>query len=277
MKEKITKLVALAITFSIAALAFSVYASVRTYRGFKTESFDKQVEAGIQAFIQKQQEQANKPVRVAEKVDNKIENDDAVLGGKDASITFVEFSDFQCPYCGKFYTQTLVPFKDKFIKTGKVRFVFRDFPLEFHDNAKPAALAAECARDQGGDEAYYKYHDLLFQNQTELDAASLQKYANQIGLNGKTLKSCVDNAKFAEEIDQDFDDGTQAGVSGTPASFILMDKDDSKAAELKAMEMTQGNQYVIQYIETDDGKRMGLRISGAHPLSTFEKATEIGL
>src|SRR3989344_6683922 len=90
------------------------------------------------------------------------EDDDAVLGNEDAPVTIIEFSDYQCPFCRKFWTETLGQIKSEYIDTGKVKLVFRDFPLSsLHPQAQASAEAAECVKEKGGDEAYFKMHDKM--------------------------------------------------------------------------------------------------------------------
>ncbi len=98
-----------------------------------------------------------------------ITDNDPVKGSEDAPITIVEFSDFECPFCGRFFSQTLPLIEDNYIDTGKVKFVYRDFPLSFHPQAQPAAEAAECANEQG---KFWDYHDKIFNNQGALSTAS---------------------------------------------------------------------------------------------------------
>lgn len=143
--------------------------------------------------------------------------------------TIVEFSDFQCPFCQQFFNETLPQIKSNYIDTGKAKLVYRYFPLPIHSNAQKAAEAAECANQQG---KFWQYHDLLFKNAqsdgTGLDAASLKKYADSLGLNrgmlgffGKNkFNTCLDNGQAAEAVNQDVKDGEAAGVSGTP-SFVI--------------------------------------------------------
>ncbi|MGK0209072.1 MAG: protein-disulfide isomerase, partial [Patescibacteria group bacterium] len=108
-----------------------------------------------------------------------LEDDDAVLGDADAPVTIVEWSDYECPFCARFYSQTYDQIKSKYIETGKVKLVFRDFPLSFHNNAQKAAEAAECAGEQG---KYYEMHDLLFESGVTGGVASYKQYAASIGL-----------------------------------------------------------------------------------------------
>ena len=157
-------------------------------------------------------------------------DDDPVLGNPNAEVTIIEFSDYQCPFCRKFWTDTLPQIEKEYIGTGKVKLVFRDFPLSFHPNAGPAAEAANCAREKGGDEAYYKMHDKIFSEQNKLDGGTVQSTIFD-GWDSKVLKqwakdlgydigSCLDSGKYASEVQKDFDDGANAGVSGTPAFFV---------------------------------------------------------
>ena len=148
-------------------------------------------------------------------------DDDPVIGSPDAPVTIIEFSDFQCPFCERFYTQTLPLIEENYVKTGKVKIVFRDFPLNsIHPQAQKASEAAECAYELGGNDAFWKYHNKLFENQDALDVASLKKYAVEIGLDANKFNSCLDSGKKASEVAKDLADGEKAGVTGTPAFFI---------------------------------------------------------
>ncbi len=162
-------------------------------------------------------------------------DDDPMLGDKNAKVTIIEFSDYQCPFCRKFWTETYGQLKKDYIDTGKVRLVFRDFPLSFHPLAIPAAEAAECVREKGGDAAYFKMHDKMFQEQNKLDGGdpmtgpvkstvfdgwgkdALKKWAKDLGYD---IGSCLDSEKYKSEIEKDAADGSASGVSGTPAFFI---------------------------------------------------------
>lgn len=149
-----------------------------------------------------------------------FEDDDAFMGSVDAPVTLIEWSDYECPFCKQFFKETLPLIKEKYIDTGKVRFVYRDYPLEFHRNAYPAAMAAECAREQGGNEMYFKYHDLIFENQSNLNEDSLRQLAINLELNTDKFNECLDSGKYKDEVTKDFVDGLSVGVSGTPG-FLL--------------------------------------------------------
>jgi len=150
-------------------------------------------------------------------------DDDPAIGVEDAPVTIIEFSDFQCPYCRQFEQQAFPQIKSEYIDTGKVRLVFRDFPLtQIHPNALPAAIAAECAHNQN---AFWPMHNRLFDNQNSWGQNSnpnevFMGYAEEIGLDVETFRQCVENRETLEEISGDFQDGVNGGVRGTPAFFI---------------------------------------------------------
>lgn len=151
-------------------------------------------------------------------------DDEPVLGNKNAPVTLVEFVDYECPFCKRFFDQTLPDIKKSYIDTGKVKLVMRDFPLSFHQNAHKESQAALCARDQGGDSIYFKYHDEIFKrttsNGTGLALDQLPKIASDIGIDGNKLQGCLDSEKYKVKVDQDIAEGTKAGVNGTPSFFV---------------------------------------------------------
>jgi protein-disulfide isomerase len=146
-----------------------------------------------------------------------LADDDAVKGDADAPVTIVEFSDFECPFCGRYFEQTYPKIVQNYIETGKVKYIFRDFPLSFHANAQKAAEAAECAGEQG---KYFEMHDLLFANQDSLNVESYKQYAEDLGLDTEQFNTCLDSGEMADEVAADFTYGQQVGVTGTPAFFI---------------------------------------------------------
>lgn len=156
-----------------------------------------------------------------------IADDDAYLGDKNAPVTIVEFSDYQCPYCRKYATETFDQIKEKYIDTGKVKYVFRDYPLGFHEYALPAAIAAECTGDQKGDEAYFAMHDKIFDGQASLGTGtvaipedSLFSYAEELELDIDEFTECLEDEKFKDEILADLNDGQALGITGTPGFII---------------------------------------------------------
>ena len=140
------------------------------------------------------------------------------LGKPDAPVTLVEFSDYQCPFCGRFFSQTFAALKTQYIDTGKVRYVFRDFPLDqIHPQARKAAEAAHCAGEQS---KYWEMHDALFNNQRALKLDDLKGYARQLGLDISAFGGCLDGGKHATTVSQHHAAGSEFGVTGTPAFFV---------------------------------------------------------
>jgi protein-disulfide isomerase len=135
-------------------------------------------------------------------------------GGPKAPVTIVEFSDYQCPFCKR--AEAVV---DEVMKTygDKIRLVYRDFPLPFHPNARPASEAANCANAQG---KFWDYHAKLFANQSALSEDNLKTYAKDVGLDSAKFDQCLAQKPYKGAIDKDIEDGTKAGVNGTPAFFV---------------------------------------------------------
>jgi protein-disulfide isomerase len=142
-------------------------------------------------------------------------DDDPAQGKTNAAVTIVMFTDFQCPACAGTHPvlkRVLAEYADK------VRFVVRDFPLvQIHENAFQSAVAAGAAHAQG---KFYEYTEVLYKNQTQLDAASLKKYAADLGLNIKQFEADLLNPKIADEIRKDIEDGKSYGIGGTPTVFV---------------------------------------------------------
>jgi len=150
--------------------------------------------------------------------------DGPALGNADAPITIVEFSDYQCPFCKKHFTNTLSAIKTTYIDTGKVRYMFRDFPLDsIHPYARKAAEAAHCAGDQG---KFRDMHDTMFQNQGALMQDNLKGFARDMQLDLDAFNACLDEGKYAKRVEADVAAGSAAGVTGTPGSFIGKPKPD---------------------------------------------------
>ena len=146
-----------------------------------------------------------------------VEAGDAPLfGKKDAPISIVEFSDFQCPFCAR-GAETVTQIKKKY--GNKVKIAFKNFPLPMHKDAKPAAEAALCVHDQNADK-FWTFHDLMFKNQEKLDKAGLEKLAKDAGVDVKKFNDCVASKKFADQVQKDSEYGEKIGVKSTPTFFI---------------------------------------------------------
>ncbi len=166
-------------------------------------------------------------------------------GDPDAPVVIIEYSEYQCPYCKRYVDETLTKIDENYIQTGKVYYAFKDFPLDsIHPNARPAAMAAHCAREH---DAYWEMHDLLFDKQREWSSqsnprASLVGYAKELGINADEFGECLDNQRYDGFISANQQEGLGFGVQGTPAFFVN-----------------------------------GKFLSGAQPYSAFEAAIEAAL
>jgi len=141
-------------------------------------------------------------------------SDSPAMGPKDAKVTLVEFSDYQCPFCKRIRPtiwQLTGDYKDN------LRYVFMDFPLSFHQFAKKAHEAARCAGDQ---DKYFDYNKKIFDNQTSLTPDDLKKYAKELGLNTSKFDKCLDKGQHAKDVEGNIERGLLVGVSGTPAYFV---------------------------------------------------------
>lgn len=203
-------------------------------------------------------------------------DDDVVLGNENADVLVIEFSDFQCPYCRKFWRETLPQLETEYIDTGKIRFVYRDFPLEFHPSSQKAAEIAECAREQG---FWREMHDTIFveqdkQGQGTIDFTvdHLKAWAELIvGLDTVAVEKCLDSDRYKDEVKNDFVDGANVGVSGTPTFFIV-----SKSGRISNSERQQLEQLQIGYATDDNGNDV-LAIVGAYPFAAFKAAIDASL
>ncbi len=157
-------------------------------------------------------------------------DDDPVKGNPDAPVTVVEFSDFQCPFCSRFFEQTLPLIEENYIDTGKIKFVYKDLPLDsLHPNARSAHIAAECADEEG---KFWEYHDVLFQKQAEWQRLAssdlditLSQFAVDLGMQAASFESCMESQDIADEVNQDTLEAARYGATGTPTFFIGNEKD----------------------------------------------------
>ena len=157
-----------------------------------------------------------------ENVKNVSADNDPVTGSKDAKLTIIEFTDYQCSYCKKYFDETFPLIKKNYIDTGKVKYVVRDFPLEEHPQALLAAKTANCA---GAQNKYWEMHELLFTTNTSWsynsDAAGiLGSYAKNLGLDQGRFDQCMKSKDTTDEIAKDIKDGEIYGVTSTPTFFI---------------------------------------------------------
>jgi protein-disulfide isomerase len=141
-------------------------------------------------------------------------------GNGRARVVLIEFSDFECSYCGRYFADAYAQIDAAYIKTGKIKYVFRDFPLErIHPNAFTAAEAANCANEQG---KFWAMHDRLYANQQSLAESDLSTHAQAVGLNAARFDACLTTDKYAAEIRRDMAEGAAVGITGTPAFLIAL-------------------------------------------------------
>lgn len=176
-------------------------------------------------------------------------DDDPVLGNPDAPVTIIEFSDYECPFCKRAFQQSFPKIKSEYIDKGLVKLVFRDLPLPFHDPlATKQAIAANCAREQGGDEIYFAYHDEIFNrtnsNGNGMPVEELNNIAKDLNLNISDFSTCLDSEKYLSEVQKDLSDAAAVGANGTPAFFVGK--------------------------SSTDGIIEGTKISGAQPYEVFK-------
>ncbi len=183
------------------------------------EAYDRQVEAYKAQVAQERQEQG--PPQPSAPAD--IPTDGAIaIGSPDAPVTIVEYTDFQCPFCGRHFAETFPLIQENYIDKGLVRYVFKDFPLNFHEQAPKAAEAARCANEQ---ETFMEMHQALFKRQQEWagqrDAPErFIRFAADLGLDEKAFSTCLNSGRYAAAVESDLQEGLSYGISGTPTFFL---------------------------------------------------------
>lgn len=166
------------------------------------------------------------------------------IGRADAPVTLIEFADYQCPFCKRFHIDAYAELKKNYIETGKVRFVSRDLPLEFHPFAMKAAEAARCAGDQN---KYWELRDALYSNAGPPNDDAIKKAAESLSLNMKDFQACLDSDKYKADVQKDASEAAKLQISGTP-TFVLA--------------------------KSTKDRLDGVRIVGAQPFLAFQAAIE---
>lgn len=160
----------------------------------------------------------------------KLSRDDARMrGNPNAPLTLIEYSDFTCGYCAKFFRETWPALDAKYIQPGLVRFVYRDYPRAFQGPGVYAAVAARCGGEQG---QYWSMHDRLFAHETPLSYSDFARFAQAIGLNGETFAACMKNDRYLDAIFRDRAEGASLGFRGTPGFVLITTKESSQQEPL---------------------------------------------
>lgn len=162
-------------------------------------------------------------ISIAEKpTDMLLRSTDIVRGNPNAPVTLLEYSDFTCGFCKKFFLETWPKLLARYVESGHVRFVYRDFPRSPNGPALKAAQAARCAGDQ---QAYWKMHDRLFGSELRFDRTTLQDHARALGLDLQQFAACLDSDKHIVAIYRDRLEGGNLGIRGTPAFLLFLTSD----------------------------------------------------
>ena len=218
MKNKVT--VVLVVLLAVAAFAAgSMWTEIRYLKQGKGGAVEggQGSEAVTPTPAPQVRQQPPEVTELSEEQRAEIEEFDYVYGEEEAPVTMVEFTDYQCPFCGRYSNETLPKIEEEYIKTGKVKYVLRNIPLTFHQYAQKAAEAAMCAAAQG---KYWEYHEVLFENQQALEVESLKKYAGQVGLDQAKFDQCLDEGEMEQVVKDDAALAQRVGVTGTPTFFI---------------------------------------------------------
>lgn len=166
--------------------------------------------------------------------------DDPVIGDEDAPITLVKFTDFKCPFCKKWYEDTYPQLKEKYVDTGQMKVVYKDNPVDrLHPEAKQAHSVANCVYEKHGNEAYFDYVDSIYSNQE----VSFTK-SNLRNITDYDVSSCIDK-EYSEEINEDIQEGSSAGLRGTPY-FVIKKSSEDKGIPLEGAQPPQVFDQLIQ-------------------------------
>ena len=192
----------------------------------------KAIDAGIERYIQKQQQAQQNAQQVQQQQAEEqaknvvgIKESDHIRGNTNAEIVLIEYSDFECPFCKRFHPTA----KEILAKNPDMAWVYRHFPLSFHDPlATTEAIASECAAEQGGNEMFWKYADTIYKN-TRSNGRGLTKeqlfaFAKDLGLESTAFEECVNNKTYSDHVQNDIAEGSAAGITGTPGNILLNTK-----------------------------------------------------
>ncbi|MEW6528844.1 MAG: thioredoxin domain-containing protein [Candidatus Micrarchaeota archaeon] len=198
------------------------------------------------------------------------------LGEKNASITVIEFTDYQCPYCKRYATTTFPQLKNNYIQTGRIKYYLRDFPLGMHVNAENAALSARCAGEQN---KYWEMHTVLFTRQNEWEylsktelASKFKEYAFDLKINEQAFFSCYHDHKFKQQISSDIEAGNAYGITGVPYIMVLFPKEynETKLVELLTLYPEYTERGFLSASRDLEGNHAFI-IKGALPYAIFEQ------
>lgn len=201
---------ALFLVLGVVIGAYGAFKVERANRSWLTDALNEALEAQAGAIASSQQAAQTDPdARVEVSAD-----DDPAHGPADVPVVMIEFSDFNCPYCGRFARETLPLLRENY--EGRVRFVYRDYPI-LGDSSLQAAIAAECADDQG---AFWDFHDLLFENQRSFNPEMFISFAEELRLDVDRFTTCQNDSVARDEVIADYADAQRLSINGTPTFFV---------------------------------------------------------
>lgn len=179
----------------------------------------------------------------------KLKKEDHVKGDRNARVLLIEYSDMECPFCKRFHP-TAQQAVDEY--KGTVAWVYRHYPLSFHANAQKEAEASECVNELGGNTAFWKFTDTLFErttsNGTGFALDKLAPLAKEVGVDEGKFKTCLDSNKYAQHVNDDMAEGTKAGVNGTPGNILLDTKTGKTTLIPGALPFDQVKQAIDQLL-----------------------------
>jgi protein-disulfide isomerase len=236
----------------LCVLALSADRKALAQAGDDLSELRKEVEALKQGQLQLQRElqEINALLRRRQPAATDVQNVVLTIdgypskGSQSAKLILIEFTDYQCPFCGRHFQQTSPQIEREYVSTGRVRYVVRDFPIEsIHKDALKAAEAAHCAGEHG---QYWEMHARLFNSQNALTADDLSAYAGALGLDVQSFRRCLDSNKYTAKIRQDLAEAQKAGVQATPSFLLGVAEPDGSSVKVVKM------------------------IAGAHPYTVFK-------
>lgn len=173
-------------------------------------------------------------------------SENMTLGKQNAAIAILEFSDYECPYCAKHYKNVLPKLRERYIDKGIVKYVMKDFPLEFHAHAKKASLSTRCAGKQG---QYWAMHNAIFDAHGQATEQLVDDTVRQLKLDDKAFKLCLDNPAQLADVEKDIALGARLGVNGTPA-FLVGTVKDNQLVNFKRFDGIQSIETFVGIIES---------------------------
>ncbi len=204
-------------TLAAAPLVLALPLGAQQEQGITRQQADEILKE-LRQIRQLLEKQAGKPAQPDQPVRAKVNLEGSqMLGAKDAPLTIVEFTDYQCPFCQRFHATAYGDLKKNYIDSGKVRFYSRDMPLDFHPDAMRAAQAARCAIEQG---QFWPLREIMSSNPDKLGLDNLVGYATQLKMDPNSFRACVTSDKYKDAVQSDVMEAMRIGATGTP-SFVV--------------------------------------------------------